>query len=352
MISRVLKFYAGHQAEPAMASGHLNPLLRPRLDLSPDANRGARLPERVSSIGDADFVTTPRVWSAYAVSHNLAEPLALAEEARGAKKPFLIWHTGDLNPIVPSSDWLVLVNAIDRYRRRPTWFVAPRFIEDPFRVYGEGTPVPAGKSSAPRVGFCGYASSGSLKLAYSQLQNLTFRAMYHAGRTTYEPPRLIPATLLRAKVLRALELDADVETDFIVRTRYKTGSAEEFYKNILETDYTVCVRGYGNWSVRLYETLACGRIPVFIDTDCALPFDNSIEWRRYCVWVPEADASRVGEYVREFHHSISSADFRARQRECRTLWETRLSLHGFLSHLYEIVTKLSSDSRDRCQLSD
>jgi len=167
------------------------------------------------------------------------------------------------------------------------------------------------------------------------LQNLEFRAMYHAGLRMYEPPRLIPATLLRAKVLRALKQDAGIQTDFIVRTRYKTGSAQEFYRNILETAYTVCVRGYGNWSVRLYETLACGRIPVFIDTDCGLPFDDTIDWHHYCVWVPEHDASRAGDYVREFHSSITAADFRARQRECRILWETRLSRIGFLSHLHE-----------------
>jgi len=342
-----MKFYSGDQSDPAPSPNQLNPLLRARLELPPDEHRVARLPERVSSVDEADFVATPKVWSAYAVARNLREPLALAAKARDARKPFLIWHTGDLNPIVPSPDWLVFVNAIDRSERKQTWFVAPRFIEDPLRVYGDRAAAPMGKSSSPRVGFCGYASSSSLKLAYSVLQNLEFRAMYHAGRRMYEPPRLIPATLLRARVLRALEQDASIETNFIIRTRYKTGSAREFYRNILEADYTVCVRGYGNWSVRLYETLACGRIPVFIDTDCGLPFDDTIDWHHYCVWVPEHDASRVGDYVGEFHHSITPADFRARQRECRILWETRLSPIGFLSHLHEYLAGSFADFAGR-----
>lgn len=343
--SRAMKFYAGHDAAPAPPPNQLNPLLRARVELLPDKQRAACPPVRVSSIDDADFVATPKVWSAYAVSRNLTEPLALAEEARHARKPFLIWHTGDLNPIVPSPDWLVFVNAVDRSARRPNWFVAPRFIEDPLDVYGGGATAREGKSSAPRVGFCGYASSSSVKLAYSVLQNLEFRVMYQAGRRIYEPPPLIPATLLRAKVLRALELDAGIDTDFIVRTRYKTGSTEEFYRNVLETDYTVCMRGYGNWSVRLYETLACGRIPVFIDTDCGLPFDDTVDWRHYSVWVPGSDASNAGDYVRAFHDSMSPADFRARQRECRILWETRLSLSGFLSHLHEYFAEIWPTSR-------
>ena len=334
----VLKFYAGRRWDLAPSSSKLNPLLSAQFEIPSEERRSARLPERVAAIDDADVVIAPNVWSVYAVRRELTEPSALAEEARRAQKPFLIWHIGDLTPIVPSTDWLVLVNAIDRSKRRPGWFVAPRFIEDPLTTYGRDFPMPRGKGSSPRVGFCGYASSSSLKLGYSLLQNLEFRLMYYGGRKMYEPPRFVPATLLRAKVLRALERDAGTDTDFIVRTRYKSGSAQEFYRNILETDYTVCVRGYGNWSVRLYETLACGRIPVLIDTDCTLPFHDTIDWKHYCVWVPESDASHVGDYVRAFHRSIPAADFRERQRECRRLWETRLSRKGFLSHLHEYLS--------------
>ena len=345
--SRRLKFYVGHRSGPAPSFNQLNPLLRREPEFASDGKQAALVPERTDTIEEADFVSTPKVWSAYAATHNIAEPMGLAEEARRAGKRFLIWHTGDLNPILPSTDWIVLTNAIDRSRRVPGWFVAPRFIDDPLRAYRDAHTDSKKGTSAPRVGFCGYASSGSLKLAYSVLQNVKFRAMYHAGRTIYEPPCLIPATLLRAKVLTALESDSGIETDFIIRTRYRTGSTEEFYRNIMETDYTVCVRGYGNWSVRFYETLACGRIPIFIDTDSSLPFDDTLDWRHYCVWVPEAEASRVGDYVREFHNGIPRADFRARQRECRTLWEARLSLTGFLSHLYEIVTMTSSNTPER-----
>ena len=95
---------------------------------------------------------------------------------------------------------------------------------------------------------------------------------YALGRAIYEPSPIIPATLLRAKALKKLTRDSRVETRFVVRRSYKAGAYTadrshqtviDFYNNILNTDYTVCVRGYGNWSVRLYETLACGRIPIF-----------------------------------------------------------------------------------------
>ena len=61
--------------------------------------------------------------------------------------------------------------------------------------------------------------------------------------------------------------------------------AGNFFQNISDTDYTICIRGTGNFSQRLYEVLAFGRIPIFIDTDSILPYDEIINWRDYCVWV-------------------------------------------------------------------
>ena len=53
----------------------------------------------------------------------------------------------------------------------------------------------------------------------------------------------------------------------------------EFIRNILSSDYTLCFRGSGNYSLRFYETLCLGRIPLFINTDCKLPFEDEINWR-------------------------------------------------------------------------
>ena len=63
----------------------------------------------------------------------------------------------------------------------------------------------------------------------------------------------------------------------------------EFYENMVSSDYIVCVRGGGNFSVRLYETLAMGRIPIFINTDCLLPLNKSIDWKKHVVWIERED---------------------------------------------------------------
>lgn len=106
-----------------------------------------------------------------------------------------------------------------------------------------------------------------------------------------------------------------------------------FWSNIFNSDYTLCIRGGGNFSYRFYEVLAAGRIPLFVNTRCVLPFDNEIDWRRHCVWVEEQEMDRIGEIVREFHSRISREEFHALQMANRRLWETRLEPLSFYVRL-------------------
>ena len=94
-----------------------------------------------------------------------------------------------------------------------------------------------------------------------------------------------------------------------------------------------CARGAGNFSYRLYETLSCGRIPVFVDTDCVLPDEDMIDWRSLCVWVDESELDEIGERVAAFHAAYDDSSFRELQHECRRVWLERLSPEGWFEHL-------------------
>ena len=69
----------------------------------------------------------------------------------------------------------------------------------------------------------------------------------------------------------------------------------------VDSDYCLSLRGKGNYSFRLYEIFAMGRIPLFIDTDCVLPFEDEIDWKRHCCWVDQSDLGRADEIVAQFH---------------------------------------------------
>ena len=147
--------------------------------------------------------------------------------------------------------------------------------------------------------------------------------------------------------MRALKSAPGVDTNFVVRDAF-FGTAvgndtdttrmkhlrREYFRNIIDTDYTLCVRGAGNFSYRLYETLSCGRIPVFVDTDCVLPYDSVVDWKKYCVYIDESEIGQIGEKVADFHASLSPADFEELQRSCRKFWEDYISPEGFFRNFH------------------
>ena len=54
--------------------------------------------------------------------------------------------------------------------------------------------------------------------------------------------------------------------------------------NMQQSPFNLCTRCNGNFSMRFYQTLSCGRIPVFTDTDIELPFSDVIDYNSFCVF--------------------------------------------------------------------
>ena len=115
----------------------------------------------------------------------------------------------------------------------------------------------------------------------------------------------------------------------------------EFRDNVLGSHYTLCPRGGGNWSYRFYETLCLGRIPVFFNTDCSLPFESLINWRDYCVWVEGGEIEHAADAILEHYHRHSAESFAELQRRCRQLWLEFLSLDGFFRNFDHYAGLLS-----------
>jgi hypothetical protein len=161
---------------------------------------------------------------------------------------------------------------------------------------------------------------------------------------------------IRARALTALMRSRAVRTNFILRPdlsftgtgavmggasfQVATSFQREFYQNTIDSDYIVCARGFGNNSIRLYEALCCGRIPVFIDTDCVLPYDFEIDWKKYCVWVDESELPQLGEKIADFHAGLSHTGFLDLQRACRKLWEEWLAPEAFFAHFHRHLPRV------------
>ena len=91
------------------------------------------------------------------------------------------------------------------------------------------------------------------------------------------------------------------------------------------------MRGKGNYSYRFYETLAAGRIPVFVNTDSPLPLPDMVDWKAHCVWVEHDEVENIGEKILMFHESLSASEFEEIQVRNRRLWQSLLTPERFFS---------------------
>jgi len=310
---------------------------------------GSRLFE-VTTLEKAEVAVFPGAWE-QVLGDTAAVKRAeqFLELARRARKPTVIFFWSDSDEAIRYRNTVVFRTSLYRSRRRRNEFAMPAWSEDFVTRYLGGQLPLRSKGERAVVGFCGYAPS--FRTGSRTLRGRLKQAVRGGAK------RLLTALGLRktdgsirTTVLRILAASPVIDANFKMREHFLGGALlsegsvdvqkmqqirQEYVQNTVGSDYVLCARGGGNFSYRLYETLCCGRIPVFVDTDCVLPFHSEINWKEYCVWVDEKEVSRVGEIVAAFHDSLTNRQFLDLQRECRKLWEDYLSPEGFFGNLYK-----------------
>jgi hypothetical protein len=175
-----------------------------------------------------------------------------------------------------------------------------------------------------------------LKTAVKEKSQIVFRNLKSMlGITKGDIQEVMSSSNLRFEVLEVFRKDARFETDYIIRQKYRGGvqtpenrqkTTLEYYNNQKNADLITCVRGVGNFSLRLYETLAMGRIPVFVDTDSPLPEISGKDWNDYVIWVDRKDVAKAPEIATNW---LKNKDIIVQKKKNRELWVDELSGTNF-----------------------
>jgi hypothetical protein len=86
--------------------------------------------------------------------------------------------------------------------------------------------------------------------------------------------------------------------------------------------------------MRLYQTLAAGRIPIFTHSNTmVLPFASTLPWNDVCV---------VATYAHDIPDALLSfldthPDLEEAQRTCRRVYDTYFSPHAFAARLLDQI---------------
>mgnify|MGYP002777057409 FL=1 len=296
----------------------------------------------LSPLEEADLAVLPTDWEPVLRLERQEAAVQFVQHIKQSDKRSISFFSGDCSHLqLPINTDLIFRHSLYRSIRELNSFAFPAWSEDFVQKYLNHQLLVRQKSAKPVVGFCGFAVTKSLKTYAKHFlyQGRKFFLKEKAGVPPYNIGHVLRlwalSKLSKSKLIEPNFVQRDypvffTEPDFAFQQRMRM----EYVQNMVDSDYVFCCRGSGNYSFRFYETLSCGRIPVFVDTDCVLPYDFAVNWKNYCVWVKETELHKIDEKIAEFHERISPQEFINLQYECRNLWEQWIAPAGFHRNLY------------------
>lgn len=247
-------------------------------------------------------------------------------------KPRIVQVGGDLSHDIFLDDPIVLKVTQYKDLKRENEVIMPPFCEDLGTLYGF---VPRKKhDGVPVVSFCGWAGFSNAKAYVKYLLKLLLSGgVYRQGM------------YFRRKSIAALKKSSRVETSFVLRNSFSGSSRTigldpqqaraEYVKNMADSDFVLAPKGDANYSVRFFEALSMGRIPVLIDTDVCLPFENKIDYSKCVLRVSWKDLSKLPDIIADFYAKVTAEEWLAMQNEARRVFVEYLRYDAFWNKLLD-----------------
>lgn len=102
----------------------------------------------------------------------------------------------------------------------------------------------------------------------------------------------------------------------------KKKALEDRFVRALRRSWTsLCPRGNGSSSIRFYETMCMGRIPVHVSDAYVPPFGKDIDYSQFCLFIPESEVSQAGRILRMWLARRGKEELMAMCRRARQVWE-------------------------------
>lgn len=107
------------------------------------------------------------------------------------------------------------------------------------------------------------------------------------------------------------------------------------FKNVLEQSrFTLCPRGYGATSYRMYEAIQVGSIPVYISDKFVFAWEDELDWSEFCVIVPESKITEIDSMLKE----MSETQVRKMQERLKVVYDQYFTIPAAYNQIIKRVT--------------
>lgn len=303
-----------------------------RLFLNQALHAGTKkIVEIVESPEEADFIVLPHEY--FAVSHDQEYIEYYKRVSKEVGKKLIIFDYSDLDKDIPLKDAIVCRTSQYGYKKRNNEIIIPPVVEDLGLKYG----VDKRDLKHLSISFCGWAK-------YSSPLRRVLTEVRDAAKGNLGPRK--KGLLFRSKVIKILEGISSIRKNFIVRSFFSGHKStikedpiklrEEYVQNMKDSDLALCVKGDGNFSIRFYEALSLGRVPLFIDTDCVLPLEMEglLDYSKFMFRVNWVDIDKLPELVSNLLATMNQEKYLKMQELSRAAFENHLKQDNFLELLF------------------
>jgi len=142
----------------------------------------------------------------------------------------------------------------------------------------------------------------------------------------------------RHDIIEKFKKSDNIECNFIIRNNFwggnphNTNLKNDFINNILSSHFTICNRGKGNFSMRFYQVLSCGRIPVLVNTNMEFPFKDKINWDNIIViGIDENDV------LNKIIDMYNTKDIISIQNECRQIYNKYFLNKNYFQKIFNCI---------------
>jgi hypothetical protein len=233
-------------------------------------------------------------------NENVKKIISICENAKKnlSQKYFLYFETDNSLPIcdIPDNVILYRTSSTNNMIHKNERILPVLFVQDP-KYNINNNIIPIQKVDKPSISFCGFINSNNIRLIW----------------------------------LEYLKQNNLLNCNFIYKNNFRGGTRDELIENMKNSEFCFCPVGTGNFSIRFYECLFIGRIPIILN-DHQLPFTKFIDWKEFIII-----GNTIEELPEKIYNFWKENDIIEKQIECKKLFEKYFNIDNCLEYLYKNI---------------
>jgi len=128
---------------------------------------------------------------------------------------------------------------------------------------------------------------------------------------------------------------------YVLKPKHWSPSIEDKRKDLFlditsRSKFSLCPRGYGATSFRLYEAMQLGAVPIYIyDSEPYIPFSNEINWNDICILIKSNNLSNLDTILK----GLSEENYLNKIKNIEKIYNLYFTLEGFCGNILSHLSK-------------